>query len=165
MKHASVYWLRRLRGNRNETMTLNRKLKCGITVLLLFGVGSLVAEVEPTLSQDKPTDLFSMEPLRDPFWPVGYFPDDWKTTGSDQNESAATSGTDWDAPAALIRITGTSRMGTQTVAIINGELKAPGELIEVRYNGRVYQWKLKKIQSNGTVLLDRDTVRSDTSGF
>lgn len=146
-------------------MTLDRKLKCGIAVLLLVGAGTLFAASEPLLARAAEPEAFSMEPLRDPFWPVGYFPDGWKTAGSGEPGAEVTSGTDWDAPAALIRVTGTSQMGAQTVAIINGELKAPGELIEVRYNGRVYRWKLKAVQTNGKVLLDRDTVRPDTSGF
>ncbi|MBI9021079.1 MAG: hypothetical protein JEZ10_07485 [Verrucomicrobia bacterium] len=146
-------------------MTLDRNLKRWVAALLLLGAGALFAESEPLSALPDDIDAFSMEPLRDPFWPVGYFPDDWKTSGADQNGLKAASGTDWDAPAALIRVTGTSQMGSQTVAIINGELKGPGELIRVRYNGRIYEWKLKEVQSNGKVLLDRHTVQSDTSGF
>ena len=111
-------------------------------------------------------ESFSMEPLRDPFWPVGFFPDNWQQMNElDEEAPSQTSGSDWDAPAAQIRVTGTSRLDNKTVAIINGDLKEVGDFIEVSYNGRIYQWKLKEINASGKVLLDRVKIRSGSIGF
>jgi len=108
---------------------------------------------------------YSMEPLRDPFWPVGYFPDNWKTDQPTAESPAFTASSDWDAPMALVRISGTSQMGGKAVAIINGDLKEIGDFVEVRYNGRVYQWKLKDINSSGKVRLERIGISSGLIGF
>jgi hypothetical protein len=32
---------------------------------------------------------FDLEPLRDPFWPVGYFPEDWKSGKTGNSDEAA----------------------------------------------------------------------------
>ena len=56
-------------------------------------------------------------------------------------------------------------MRDQTVAIINGEMKSPGDLIIIRYNGRIYQWKLKTIKPDGRIQLERHSVQPDTGEF
>ena len=108
---------------------------------------------------------FSLEPLRDPFWPVGFFPENWQADEPDENAPSPTSGSDWDAPAAQIRVTGTSRMDDKTVAIINGDLKEVGDSVEVSYGGRIYQWKLKEINASGKVRLERVSISAGTIGF
>ena len=110
-------------------------------------------------------DSFTLEPLRDPFWPIGYFPKGWKSDPVNSKVSDSMSGSDWDAPAAKIRISGTSWMGDQTVAIINGDLKEVGDLIAVEHNGRTYQWILRGVKSNGKVSLERAGVSSPEVGF
>ncbi len=100
---------------------------------------------------------FPFEMLRDPFWPVGYYPPDWQS--ADMNEDvSALPGSNWDVPTKLIRVTGTSRMGNQTAAIINGEVKSIGDLVEIRYEGQVYQWTLKDVKPSGKVSLERHGV-------
>ena len=56
-------------------------------------------------------------------------------------------------------------MGAQTAAIINGEVKTVGDLVEVRYSGRLYQWKLIDVQPSGKVKLERFAVKTDTHGL
>ena len=128
-----------------------------LSVLFLFGAFSLQAA-------EVPEEKYTLEPLRDPFWPVGYFPENWQAarTGEDGVTSEMS---DWDAPAKLIRVNGTSRMGDQTAAIINGEVKSAGDLVEVHYSGRIYQWKLLDVQPTGKVKLERFTVKSERSGL
>ena len=113
-------------------MKYKLKVVFAAAALFCFFSEQGVAEIDET-------EVFSQEPLRNPFWPVGYFPDEWQAEGADEDELSATVGSDWDAPAALIRVTGTSRMGDKTVAIINGELKEEGDLVQVSYSGRVYK--------------------------
>jgi len=139
---------------------MNYKLKIAFTMTILFyvAVGQGIAEI------DEPGEFFQ-EKLRDPFWPVGYFPDGWLTGEEQENEPSPTTGSDWDAPAALIRVTGTSRMGDKTVAIINGDLKEEGDLIQVSYSGRVFQWKLTGVKASGKVSLERVGISNGTIGF
>jgi len=66
----------------------------------------------------------------------------------------------WDEPSSEIHVTGTSRMGTQTVAIINGKFSGIGDLVEVRHNGQMYQWKVRRIQPDGKVNLERHAVKT-----
>lgn len=68
---------------------------------------------------------------------------------------------DWDTLASGIHITGTSRMGTQTVAIINGKFSGIGDLVEVRHNGHRYQWRVRRIQPDGKVNLERYAVKTE----
>lgn len=128
-----------------------------LAVLLL--AGRLCAAPAAPSDEDYP-----LKPLRDPFWPVGYFPENWQTGGNEETAPLAAA-SDWDAPAAMIRVSGTSRMGDQTAAIINGEVKTVGDLIEIRYSGRLYQWKLIDVQPSGKVKLERFNVKTDTQGF
>jgi hypothetical protein len=106
-----------------------------------------------------------MDPLRDPFWPVGYFPENWQAEGPAEEAPSLTSGSDWDAPAAQISVSATSRMGDKAVAIINGDLKEEGDLIGVSYGGRIYQWKLKTVHASGTVSIERVGISNAGIGF
>lgn len=108
---------------------------------------------------------FSLRPLRDPFWPVGYFPENWQKNTPENDKPTPTFGSDWDMPTSMIRVTGTSRLGDKGVAIINGDLKEVGDFVEISYSGRIYQWKLKKINARGMIQLDRVGVSSGASGF
>ena len=56
-------------------------------------------------------------------------------------------------------------MGDKAVAIINGDLKEEGDLIEISYGGRIYQWKLKKINASGTVDVERVGISNAGVGF
>lgn len=139
-------------------MKYKRKVVFVIAGLFCFFTGQGMAGTDES-------NVFSRELLRNPFWPVGYFPDGWQTGNTTEDESSPTTGSDWDAPAALIRVTGTSRMGDKTIAIINGELKEKGDLIQVSYNGRVYQWKLTGVKASGKVSLERVGISNGTIGF
>jgi hypothetical protein len=103
------------------------------------------------------------KPLRDPFWPIGYFPENWQTERDKKN--APNLGADWTAPAKLIRVNGTSRMGDQTAVIVNDEVKSIGDLIEIHYGDRIYQWKILNIQPTGKIQLERFSVKSAGSSF
>jgi len=92
-------------------------------------------------------------------------PQNWQTDEPDENTPSPTSGSDWDAPTALIKITGTASMGDTAAAYINGDIKEVGDTVEVSYSGRIYQWKVKKINASGTVALDRVKISAGTTGF
>ncbi|MCC7300797.1 MAG: hypothetical protein IT583_06935 [Verrucomicrobia bacterium] len=100
----------------------------------------------------------NQEPLRDPFWPIGFFPKDWQdkplTMGVPDMGSSG-----WKSARAKVRLTGTSRLGDKTVAIINGELKSIGDQIEVLHEGKTYQWEIVEITADGQVELKKLGIR------
>ena len=53
-------------------------------------------------------------------------------------------------------------MGRRVMAIINGELKQVGEVIEISYLGKFFQWKIIEIQSDGNVRFERYQIVNDT---
>lgn len=103
---------------------------------------------------------YNDRPLRDPFWKVGYFPPEWgvKEKPHDQMISAS----EWQAPLSQIEISGVSRMGDRVVALINGELKTVGDIVEVSYLGKIFQWKIGEIKPDGNVRFDRHQIVNDT---
>ena len=144
-------------------MSFNRKRGRGGCILVLFCVlaGMSLGETSP----DSTDQEFAMESLRDPFWPVGFFPDGWRTKKFGDGTQDDTSGFDWGPPSKLIHVKGTSRMKNQTVVIINNEFKAPGDFIEVRYNGQIYEWEILDVNPGGKVSLRRNKVRSERNDF
>ncbi len=139
---------------------MNTKSKIGWVAVILI---SLIAGAG--FADDNAEEVFSMEPLRDPFWPVGYFPKDWQADNPEEEKQLMTSGSDWDGPAALLHVSGTSQMGAKTVALINGDLKEVGDSVEVSYGGRIYQWKLKEVKASGKVRLERVDISAGAIGF
>lgn len=140
-----------------RSLLLNARSVGWIAVCLI----SLSASAATTVAVEN--EEYPLEPLRDPFWPVGYYPENWKAGHSASgDENLAVS--DWDIPASMIRVNGASRMGDQTAAIINGQVKGIGDLVEIHYKGRIYQWKLTDVQPSGKVRLERFAVKNETSG-
>ncbi len=121
------------------------------------GTVSSSAIVPPTVSAvpDKGSaEQKEQELLRDPFWPVGFFPEGWQKKSSAQSEpNMDVSG--WKAAAGKIRISGTSRMGGRTAALVNGELKSTGDLVDVLSEGKNYQWQIVGIEADGRVKLKK----------
>ena len=108
---------------------------------------------------------FKLKPLRDPFWPVDYYPDAWTQSATTSSQEPVEANSDWVAAEQTIQVTGTSRMGDQTAAIINNQIKGEGDLIEVVYKKRTYKWKVRKVSSNGTISLDRLEANSQAGRF
>lgn len=141
-----------------ELMKNNNKTKKTVAMFVFLIAGTAFSNTDMA-------EMFTLEPLRDPFWPVGYFPESWQSDEPEESAPSPTSGTDWKIPTSLIQVSGTSRLGDKAIAIINGDLKEVGDLIEVSYSGRIYQWKLKKINASGTVDIDRVGINSGNIGF
>lgn len=139
-------------------MNMLKTIFISVVILPSLFTGTVLAGVEAGAD-------YAQEPLRDPFWPVGYFPENWKTDQPMAEIASATSGSGWDAPTALLNVSGTSRMGDKAVAIINGDLKEIGDAVEVSHNGRVYQWILKDVDASGKVRLERVGISSGLIGF
>ena len=120
---------------------------------------ALSAEVKPAAqSEKKSVEKWDREPLRDPFWPVGFYPDGWQKKTVAAGE-ADLDGSGWKSASGRIRIGGTSRLGGRTAAIINGDLKSVGDQIEVLYEGKTYQWQIIGIDADGRIQLKKLGIR------
>jgi hypothetical protein len=132
-----------------------------LSLLFLFAGSSLSAPNESeTPSPSGENSIRSSKPLRDPFWEVGYFPSGW---GSDQGAAEKKLSTEeWDAPAAQLKVNGVSRMGNRVMALINGTLYSSGDVVEIVHRGKIFQWKIAEIKSNGDVQFERHKISSNT---
>ena len=108
---------------------------------------------------------YALEPLRNPFWPVGYFPDGWQDDKSKDTAASVQENSDWSVVEARITVKATSRMGARFAAIINDQIKEVGDTIEMIHNSRIYKWQLRRVNANGTISLDRLEVANRTIGF
>jgi hypothetical protein len=113
-----------------------------------------VAEVVPVVPEKESVKELEQELHRDPFWPVGFFPEGWQKKKTPQSTlDVDVSG--WNMAAGKIKISGTSRLGRRTAAIVNGDLKSTGDQIEVVSEGRTYQWQIVGIEADGRVQLKK----------
>jgi len=77
--------------------------------------------------------------------------------GVDKEDQAV----DWGAATKRVRVSGASRMGGSPAAMVNGEIKRVGDIIKVDLEGRIYQWTLASISSDGEVQLERMGIETD----
>ena len=114
----------------------------------------------PSSVPEKETiEKLEQETLRDPFWAIGFFPPNWQKKTNVQSQLGAGDAGGWAAASAGLRISGTSRLGDRTVAIINGEMKNVGEQVGVSYEGKMYQWEIIGIGANGQIQMKKIGVR------
>lgn len=103
--------------------------------------------------------------VRDPFWPVGYFPRP-KTETPATNVVIYTPTpaveppvvTDWEGARRQLTIRGFSHIGDKYQAVINDRVVEEGDIVSVRLAGRLYRWKVVAIGPD-RVKLDKLEVR------
>lgn len=97
-------------------------------------------------------DASSKSDLRDPFWPVGFYPQGWgrKDLEKVQKEEHETNNA-WKKAFEQVTIKGVSKLNQRRVAFINGKLKSVGDIVAVRVGGAEYKGEIKKINTDGTV--------------
>ena len=107
-----------------------------------------------TATEKEVVEKREQELLRDPFWPIGFFPENWqKKMSVPGGIDTDTSG--WKTAASKIVISGTSKLGGRTAAIVNGELKSIDDQVEVLSEGKTYQWKIVGIEADGRIQLKK----------
>ena len=116
--------------------------------------------VETLQSIEPETFPYKERPLRDPFWTVGYYPPQW---GVELLPQKAVSASEWRIPTSQLEVSGVSRMGSRVMAIVNNELKKAGDVVEVSYLGKIFQWKVGEIQADGNVRFDRYQIINESS--
>ena len=95
---------------------------------------------------------------RDPFWPVGYVPENMKRAVEGQTTRVArpTTGNDWNTAMKKVVINGvSSRAKNEFFAVINGQVKSVGENVTVNHEGTIYTWAVDSITPPGSVKLRR----------
>ena len=131
-----------------------------IYLTVCIGVCSVSAWGQDT--DATPSDLAKSE-LRDPFWPVGYYPESFMNTEEEEPEENIQDTEPeekelplfWDEAQRQIMITGNSDMGRSgQFAIINGQLLKEGDFVTIDYKDYIYQWELMSIDE-GAVKLKR----------
>lgn len=135
-----------------------------VLVLFCFSLTGFAQEDRPvTLAPASAGKVLSGKPepelLRDPFWPIGFFPPNWQRKADVQGQVDQNDAGGWMAASAGLRVSGTSRLGDRTAAVINGELKSVGEKIEVLHNGKMYQWEIIGIGAGGQIQLKKIGIR------
>lgn len=100
---------------------------------------------------------------RDPFWPVGFVPEqirDAELTDAQRALKSTTGNEDWNAAMKQVAINGvSSRADNEFFAVINGQIKSVGDTIMVVYGGARYTWMVDSIKPPGSVKLRRMSVR------
>jgi len=117
-----------------------------------------IAEAVALIPVKESAKELEQELLRDPFWPVGFFPEGWQkkrtVMGSPDVDVSG-----WNMAAGKIKISGTSQLGGRAAAIVNGELKSKGDQIEVMSEGKAYQWQILGIEADGRVQLKKIGIK------
>ena len=125
--------------------------------LLVKTVEKPVPNPEPAGEATQPLQVAEpVKRLRDPFWPQGYVPEEWKIVSENEGEDAA----DWGSAAKKLRVNYTRVVEGRRVASINGVLKSAGDTVEVISNGYRFQWKLVDIYDTGRLKLKKLTAKN-----
>lgn len=91
--------------------------------------------------------------LRDPFWPIGFFPPSMPGGASDLAKSVGSGeGKETTNPASnlsgMLRIGGVIRKGNKFYATINGFTVQTGEVVSVISGGEIYKFIVEGIDFN-----------------
>ena len=136
--------------------------KVGITVLLVFLVGpTAFAAVNSETIQSGGTDdaqAGMVAEQRDPFWPIGYTPE-WIVEKKSEGQAKVVKqeeSIDWNKAMEQVAIQGvSSRAGNEFFAVINGQVKGPGETVSVQVGDVNYAWVIEGISPPSSVKLRR----------
>jgi len=103
-----------------------------------------------TASTNQPPEELQYDHLRDPFWPIDWFPPGFGKTNSGNENSKVDK---WEEAKKRIRITGISKVGNEYFAMVEGEgLVEEGGIVTIIHQGVRYRWKVDKITSKGVRL-------------
>ena len=104
-------------------------------------------------------DAVEKRDIRDPFWPVGYYPEWWrKPVVPSGGENVQVPKPDkWTEARKQIKVSGMSRMGNSGFfAVINGKTVTEGEVVSVSLDGMTYRWTVSEISEKGLKLVPID---------
>ena len=135
----------------------------------VWGIGLLLfAMAAGAQSQTKPADGMNdanklvVSPKRDPFWPVGYEPENFAAAKEEPEVrvSKSTAGNNWNGAMKKVVINGvSSRANNDFYAVINGSVKSVGDTVSVEHEGNTYTWAVDRIDPPGSVKLRRVSAK------
>ena len=99
-------------------------------------------------------DAVEKRDIRDPFWPVGFYPEWWrKPVTVDGKAADAPKPDQWAEARKLIHISGMSRMGSSGYfAVVNGRTVSEDDVVSVTLDGKAYRWVVTEIGERGLKL-------------
>jgi hypothetical protein len=127
-----------------------KKAFCLLIIFSLTASTSLFAQDKAAPQPKKPTEK-KLEQLRDPFWPLNWYPANWGAN-VDVIEQQKTSGR-WKKALRRIEISsiGKSADGKFFAYIKGRGVVEAGDILQIRYGGAIYKWKIKAITKSGIV--------------
>jgi hypothetical protein len=108
--------------------------------------------------------------LRNPFWPVDYWPKAKTPTTSEILSStgqvvvATNKEPNWVAAHKQVRLYGTTKFEAKdntvkSYAMINGKLRMEGDIIDVAWEDLIYRFRVQRIAEKNVVVLKQLNVR------
>ncbi|MDD4735825.1 MAG: hypothetical protein PHP44_06945 [Kiritimatiellae bacterium] len=133
-----------------------------VLACLLLGVFCTVGTAQLPRGEDElarlrqlnSLDAVEKRDIRDPFWPVGFYPEWWRkpVSAAGSGEEAARPD-QWAQARSLVKISGMSKMGTSGYfAVVNGRTVSEGDAVSVTLKGKVYRWMVTEIGERGLKL-------------
>lgn len=132
----------------------------GISLVLTLATACIVLPAEGS-DRSGTNDAKKVEAAikRDPFWPVGYVPEEVVQAAPEKGPEEVPVGS-WKEAMKMVSIDGISRSaGSEYYAVINGQVKSAGDTVSVQLGNSLYTWAVDSIEPPGSVKLRRVTVR------
>jgi len=86
---------------------------------------------------------------RDPFWPVGWYPNAQKIAplkkGLSEDELRALALAEQDRLKRMLAINGVMSKGGKNIAIISGNMVTEGDMLEIDVGGNIYKLLIKSL--------------------
>ena len=130
-----------------------RHLRFYVAAVLMITIGARVgvaAENPLPRKTEAPataTSVSKRNALRDPFWPVGFYPEAGASQEVKEQESRIREALLW--PKLELRGISRTTQGS-FIAIIDGiGIVEAGDIVSMRRKGLIYRWRINKVNSNG----------------
>ena len=107
------------------------------------------------LRQMNSLDAVEKRDIRDPFWPVGFYPEWWRQPAAKDGSSdgAEVRPDQWAEAMKQVKVSGMSRMGNSGFfAVVNGRTVTEGDTVSVMLDGKTYRWAVTEIGEKGLKL-------------
>ena len=108
--------------------------------------------------------------MRDPFWPIGFRPE--RPAGASGGERPADGeeatykggASQWTAALKELHIDGVSRKDERMIAVVNGEIVEPGDMVTAELGGLEFRWRLESVQEDGSLRFKRLKILKTSTG-
>ena len=141
--------------NRMEILPVLAGMFCATLIVSGLAQAAEDGDELARLRQMNTLDAVEKRDIRDPFWPVGFYPEWWRQPVS-TGENGTTEVTKPDKRTEarkLVKVSGMSRMGSSGFfAVVNGRTVTEGDVVSVVLDGTTYRWTVSEIGDKGLKL-------------